>query len=131
MFGIVLMKHIGLCCNPLMKPEYAAWGSHHAILHFFLNICQERMCSLVPCPLLFIFRTNRQIIWERFVGRGRFSRGNLYFLVSSPLLLFLAKNLAVIREDFKALFKSYSRPISVIFVTKILKAHNAPQDTQL
>ena len=24
MFGIVLMKYIGLCLNPLMKPEYAA-----------------------------------------------------------------------------------------------------------
>ena len=33
MFGIVLMKYIGWCLNPLMKPEYAAWGSHRAILH--------------------------------------------------------------------------------------------------
>ena len=24
MFGIVLMKYIGLCLNPLMKPDYAA-----------------------------------------------------------------------------------------------------------
>ena len=33
MFGIVLMKYIGLCLNPLMKPDYVAGGSHHAILH--------------------------------------------------------------------------------------------------
>ena len=28
-----LMSDIGLCLNPLMKPEYAAWGSHHDILY--------------------------------------------------------------------------------------------------
>ena len=33
MFGIVIMKYIGLCLNPLMKPGYAVSGSQHAILH--------------------------------------------------------------------------------------------------
>ena len=33
MFGIVLKKYKGLCLNSSMKQDYAAWGSHHAILH--------------------------------------------------------------------------------------------------
>ena len=41
MFGIFLMKYIGLCLDPLIKPEYTAWGSHHAILNntrnFFIH----------------------------------------------------------------------------------------------
>ena len=37
MFGIFLMKHIDLRLNPLMKPEYVACGSHHAILRKTCN----------------------------------------------------------------------------------------------
>ena len=38
MLGIVIMKYIGLCLNPLMKPGYAVWGSQHATLHNTRNL---------------------------------------------------------------------------------------------
>ena len=31
MFGIILIKYIGLCLNAIMKPEYTA--SYHTVLH--------------------------------------------------------------------------------------------------
>ena len=53
MFGIVVMKYISLYLNPLMKPEYAARGSHHAILHNTRNsfILLSYFCLNVSDPL--------------------------------------------------------------------------------